>query len=194
MFSQLGSLFQTQIRQAEPNDARQQIPHEERDNHRKNKDDTNKEDEPTQKWTDDTVVSIPALHSFLINFIKTLPDTEDSAFLQRHDKSNQISTRPKEEVRPSNTHNAKAVRAYQTMASHCTVDIKEEEEDNNIEPPSNNDPTVDKLQSKELRDLHQLIIDLEYLQSKNIENLNILKAESFIEGMKNAVRLIKSKI
>jgi len=193
MFSQLAPLFKTHIRKTESNDTRQHIPHEEQNNYRVKNEEEDKGNTPEEKWTDDTVVSINALKSFLINFLKTLPDSDDSAFLKSHDTGSQGVSRPKEKVRPTNTHNAKAVRAYQTMASH-SVPNTAPEKPKEKETPKNNAPTADKLQSKELRDIHNLIIDLEYLESKNIRELNILKANTFVEGMKNAVALIKSKI
>ena len=190
MFSQLGPLFKTHItRRTESNDTRQHIPHEERDIVDNNKNDDDKTNQPEEKWTDDTVVSVIALKSFLINFLKTLPDSEDSSFLKNHDTEQTQVARPKEKIRPTNTHNAKAVRAYQTMASHSTPETPEE-----VQKPRDNNPTADKVESKELRDIHNLIIDLEYLEGRNIRELNILKAETFVDGMKKAVQLAKSKL
>ena len=116
-----------------------------------------------------------------------MPDSENDSFLKNHELQEDVSSRPKEQNRPTNTHNAKAVRAYQTMAAHTAPEKPKENE-------TTKNTTTDQLQSKELRDIHNLILDLEYLETKNIQNLNILKAESFIEGMKQAVKLTKSKI
>ena len=67
-----------------------------------------------------------------------------------------------------------------------------------VEPPKepdvkDNNPTADKLASKELRDIHALITDLENLEKRGVTTLHILKAESFVESLKQAVILKKSK-
>ena len=122
MFSNLGPLFKTQFRQAESNDTRQSIPHQERDNHRRNNAEDEQTASPEEAWTDDTTVSIFALRSFLIDFLKTIPGGEDSNLIAQVQEKTTPPTRPKEKIRPTNTHNAKAVRAYQTMASHSVED------------------------------------------------------------------------
>ena len=191
MFSNLGPLFKTQFRQAESNDTRQSIPHQERDQNRRN----NAEDEQAvsseEAWTDDTTVSIFALRSFLIDFLKTIPGGEDSNLIAQVQEKTTTPTRPKEKIRPTNTHNAKAVRAYQTMASHSVEDkTQATPEDIDKKRP---EPSADQLESQELRDIHNLILDLEFLEKKGLAHLNILKASSFVEGMKQAVLLAKSK-
>ena len=81
MFSNLGPLFKTQFRQAESNDTRQSIPHQERDNHRRNNAEDEQTASPEEAWTDDTTVSIFALRSFLIDFLKTIPGGADSSLI-----------------------------------------------------------------------------------------------------------------
>ena len=192
MFSSLGPLFKTQFRQAESNDTRQSIPHQERDNHRRNNAEDEQTASPEEAWTDDTTVSIFALRSFLIDFLKTIPGGEDSSLIAQVQEKTTPPTRPKEKIRPTNTHNAKAVRAYQTMASHSVEDkTQATPEDIDKKRP---EPSADQLESQELRDIHNLILDLEFLEKKGLAHLNILKASSFVEGMKQAVLLAKSKI
>jgi len=193
MFSNLGPLFKTQFRQAEPNDARQSIPHQERDQNRRNNTEDEQAASSEEAWTDDTTVSIFALRSFLIDFLKTIPGGEDSNLIAQVQEKTTTPTRPKEKTRPTNTHNAKAVRAYQTMASHSAEDKTpiNAQDDNSDKRP---EPSADQLESQELRDIHNLILDLEFLEKRGLAHLNILKASSFVEGMKQAVLLAKSKI
>ena len=194
MFSQLGPLFKVHIRRTEANDTRQNIPHEERKDFIDNNKQNSQQKEPIEKWTDDTTVSVIALKSFLINFLKNLPEAQNSGFLKNYEDEATIApTRPPQKMKPSNTHNAKAVRAYQTMATHST-DRANESKPKDTQSPHEKSTTTNSIESDELRDIHQLITDLDFLQSQNITQLNILKAPSFIEGMKQAVALAKSKI
>lgn len=182
MFSQLGPLFKTTFRHAESNDTRQNIPHEERVQERRQQEEESQQQKP-EKWEDDTAVSVDALQTFLVNFLKTMPGADDGTLSQAQTpEADPLQSRPKERVRPTNTHNAKAVRAYQTMAQRA-----KEEAPPPPPPETNNDPTADKVQSKELRDIHALIENLETLKQRNIQTLHIKPAESFVESLKAAV-------
>lgn len=189
MFSQLGPLFKSQFRKTESNDTRQNIPHKEQDIVHNNRDNKEQKSTSDEAWTDDTSVSVNALRAFLIDFLKTLPGGNDNQFLNQIEPAENPNSRPKEKARPTNTRNAKAVRAYQTMAAHAAQ----------LEPPinhhenSSNEPTADKLQSKEIRDIYSLIQDLDILAARGITNLNFLLADSFVESLKQAVELEKSK-
>jgi len=182
MFSQLGPLFKTTFRQAEANDTRQNIPHNERDKGRKKREEDQNKEEKEEPWNDNTIVTVIALRAFLIDFMKTIPEAQDMAIVKQSNKPKPASQRPHERQRPTNTHNAKAVRAYQTMAEHATPD-----KPTNEETKAKNDPTADKLESAELREIYTLIQNLEILEMRGVQELNIRKASSFIEGMKNAV-------
>lgn len=137
------------------------------------------------------MVSLEALRSFLINFMKTLPGGEGLAQEETRKQEERLSRhRPKEPSRPTNTHNARAVRAYQSMASHA------EEKGDSTEESDISTRQVQHaglLESKELRDIYGLIDDLELLRRRGIEQVHIKKADSFIEALKNAVTLLKSK-
>lgn len=180
MLSQLGPLFKTKFREAESNDTRQHIPHDERDKGRRKREEENAKEETSDLWEDNTSVSVVALRAFLIDFIKTIPEAQDISLVPDEPKSQK--QRPPERQRPTNTHNAKAVRAYQTMAEHASTPIKQEET-----TKRNNDPTADKIKSQELRDIYDLIQDLKILENRGLQNLNIEKADSFVLSLKNAV-------
>jgi len=191
MFSNLGPLFKTTFRQAESNDTRLHIPHEERDDPNGNKKEPEKDKEGTV-WEDDTIVSIEALRTFLINFLKTLPGGEDLAqFETKRQEEDLVRKRPPQSARPTNTRNAKAVRAYQSMAQHS--DGVSDREENAPEKQSQ-EPDAALLKSRELRDIHGLIDDLESLKRSGVEQVHIKKADTFLEAMQNAVKLLKSRI
>lgn len=186
MFSQLGPLFKTTFRQAESNDTRQAIPHDERDKGRKKNEDEHKKEKSPELWEDDTSVSVNALRIFLIDFLKTMPGaTDQSAVSKPPPPAQALNATPS----PTEGKNAQAIRAYQSMANQSP----------DIPPPveasaqtGRVEPTADLLQSKEIRDIHALISDLDSLSRDGVQTLHILKAESFIESLKNAVALIKS--
>lgn len=188
MFSELGPLFKTQFRQTEQNDTRQYIPHEERDNNRKKHEEEAQKPPPDEAWVDDASVSVVALRAFLIDFVKTIPGGKDYALINIS-KPNETISRPKEHKRPTSTHNARAVRAYQTMAAHAQEPTKPQANFSD----RNNDPTADKLESQELRDVHHLIIDLEAIEQRGVTTLHIQKANSFVESLKQAIALEKLK-
>lgn len=189
MFSNLGPLFKTTFRLAETSDARLAIPHEERDQRRKEEEEEQQQ-APEDPWQDNTSVTVTALRTFLINFLKTLPGGEDIAQMAESNQTETYQTpssaRPKETARPTNTRNAKAVRAYQSMAEKSvtvTPDSSSKEE-----TKKRVEPTADLLQSQELRDIYALIQDLDILIQNNVRELEIKKADSFLEALKNAVR------
>lgn len=196
MFSNLGPLFKTTFRKAEANDARLNIPHEERDKGRKKREEEEQKPAPTQAWVDDTSVSISALRIFLIDFLKTIPraphkasapEQQDPHASAERTPPESLSSRPPERSRPTNTQNAKAVRAYQAMAHQASADKPPP-------PPENRDKTgAEMIESKELRDIYALIDDLDTLIQRGVQDLRILKADSFVESLKNAVALKKSQ-
>lgn len=112
-----------------------------------------------------------------------MPGAEDLHFSSMKNKTQGDKTRPQEKTRPTNTYSAKAVRAYQTMATHAQHNPPADEP----EAPKDNAPTANKLASKEIRDIHQLIIDLEILEKRGVATLHILKASSFVESLKQAI-------
>lgn len=191
MFSNLGPLFKTTFRQAESNDTRQNIPHDERDKGQKKREEEEETNNPNALWEDTTGVSVSALQAFLINFLKTIPEAQDIHLNQTTDQDQILPARPPEPKRPTNTKNARAVRAYQSMAERgqgsATQHVKPKHKDR-IEP------TADLVASQELRDIYALIDDLDVLAAKGIQNLTIEPAVSFVESLRNAVKIEKSKI
>lgn len=190
MFSQLGPLFKTHFRRTESNDTRQHIPHEEHGAAQgRDQDEGDKKESP--KWEDEASVSTIALRAFLIDFLKTLPGAEELEF-ETTNVTQPNAARPHEPKRPTNTNNAKAVRAYQTMAKHATPDKVEEKAPSEKSGARNKVP--DNIESKEYRDIYVLIQDLETLSEKGVQQLFIYKSETFVESLKTAVALEKQRL
>ena len=193
MFSQLGPLFRTTFRQAEPSDTHLHIPHDERNKNKKKEEDSRNSSQSSDLWEDNTNVTVDALRQFLINFLKTLPGYADSENLNFENNQERPSQRPHEKTRPTNTRNAKAVRAYQAMAEQNSNEAMAPV-NQPVSTKNNPAPTADLLESQELRDIHNLIDDLDVLKNANIQSLEIRPAETFLDSLKNAVKLKKSKI
>lgn len=197
MFSQLGPLFKTTFRQAESNDTRQKIPHEERDPPQRDKDDKEEKIDDDVLWQDSTTVSIAALRNFLINFLNTMPEAQiiDQSMDPNFETSDidevhvpQVN-RPKERERPTNTHNAKAVRAYQAIANK-TQEGRANTPQTQSGPTYRKPPSADQIENKELRDIYQLIDNLEILSNKGVQDITIQKNGSFVESLQSSVKAL----
>lgn len=192
MFSQLGPLFKTTLRQAEQADTRLQIRREDKENQGK-KDDLDEEPVDTSAlWEDSTEVSVEALRTFLIEFLKTKGhDTPET--VPDPDNNVSIMSGLEPEYRPPVTNRAaRAVKAYSSMQTQ------------NYGPPPTPPPVeteepeevdlVSLLKADELRTMHVLIAELDLLARKGVQTLIIEKADSFLESLVLAVRLEKQKV
>jgi hypothetical protein len=192
MFSELGPLFRTTFRQAESNDTRQGIPHDERDRGRKKREEDERQAARDEAWVDDTSVSITALRSFLLDFLKTLPEAQDYVHGSGASDKPAVYERPREPRRPTSTRNARAVRAYQTMARRG--------QEAHVTPPppppasKGEPPGAGELASSELRTIYTLIEQIDALQAQGVSDLHIKPAESFLQSLSNAVAVEQSKI
>ncbi len=185
MFSNLGPLFKAEFRQAEHTDTRQAIRREEKE-HRRKDDESNRQDQDDTFWEDSTAVSVDALRTFLINFLKGTTLTDK--IRQKTEGSENIDIRTPEQRLPANTHTARALGAYQSMAEKL----------GQSEPsPPAEDPALiseaDLVQSDEVRLMHRLITDLETLSNQGVETLTIERADSFLQSLENAVNLVKGR-
>jgi hypothetical protein len=188
MLSRLDNIIKNTLRHAETTDTRQDIKrHEARSINDKN---NKKRKKKTQDelWEDETIVSIPALLTFLKSLIKmqtqstaagpdnSIDNSSNSSSLQQADKN-----------KPS----AKAAQAYQNTArsSHKSSEPISHHEHLNSEQ------NVDLvLSTEEQRHIHLLIEDLNALYNQGHENLRIIKDGSFLDSIVSSVALFKSKI
>lgn len=180
MFSQMGPLFKTALRQAERTDARLEIRRDEKDNPAKKHDRQEDEADTNAFWEDTTAVSVEALRAFLIGFLK-----EQGEKLNESERLN-IITPPEPQAPPHslNPAAARAAQAYSTTASHAAPPPPEP-------PQTNNDDSdqslAELLKADELRTIHVLIYELDTLSRKGVQMLTLEKADTFLESLVQAV-------
>lgn len=184
MLSQLGSVFKTTFRQAESTDARLEIRREEKENPGKKKEREKDGTDDAVLWEDSMAVSTTALHSFLVEFLKShgapLPQEEpvvlSEAAIDRHEHRAPVSSVA-----------ARAVKAYTAMSpTHSSAPIAQTP----IDPATVN--PADLLDAEEIRAIHTLITDVDALAKAGIQTLNITMVGTFLESLIEAVRLTKT--
>ncbi len=193
MFSQLGALFKTTLRQAEQADARLQIRREEKENPGKKQDFEEEPVDTSALWEDSTQVSVEALRTFLVEFLKGRGESPPEEITTPVDENTSIMSGLTPEYRPPVTNRAaRAVKAYSSMQVQ-----------NYGLPPAPPPPVpeettedvdlVSLLKADELRTIHVLIAELDLLARRGIQTLTIEKADTFLESLVLAVRLEKQK-
>lgn len=190
MFSQLGPLFKATFRQAESTDTRQAIRREENKGNRRRDEDEDAAD-TSALWEDSTGVSIEALQAFLIAFLngETGPHPETATGHEAQTSLPEAPAEPQPAPPPVNLAASHATHAYQSMAEKL-------EPHPHIPPvhPRPQTADVDLVHGSEIRLIHQLIDDLEILMQNGVTELNIERADSFLDSLKAAVILEKSKL
>jgi len=188
VLSQLGPLFKTHLRQAEHADTRLEIRRDEKHDQGKKQEYEAQDEDTGALWEDSTAVSVEALRTFLIEFLKSRGDEVPEAGIPLADGS--IGSGMSPEYRPPiSTRAAQAVKAYSSMQAQMTPPTMPPE-------PSKSAPAVDLvdlLHADEIRTMHVLITELDALWRKGIQTLIINKAETFLEALVLAVRLEKEK-
>lgn len=187
MFSQLGPLFRTTFRQAEPADARLEIRREEKEDGRKKQEETAEDDNTSSLWEDSTSVSIESLRTFLFQFLKghgaEVP-AEASAAID--------VTAPAliEERSPVSTTAARAAKAYGSMAAH----VQPRPSFSGSPPPTETTPIdlASLLEADEIRAIHALIAELDALSKTGLQSLSFQMNGTFLQSLAEAVRLAKA--
>lgn len=191
MFSQLGPLFKTMFRSAEAADARLEIRREEKESGRKNEGKEEEVFEGNVLWEDTTEVSVAALRTFLIDFLRhqSAPNNAGAEQAVLPNIISDINTAP-EEPAPISTMAARAAKAYGAMAAQNapapTPPVI-------TAAPTNTDANLaDLLQSDEVRQIHKLITELDEISKNGIESLSIqLNGGTFLDGIQAAIQLAR---
>lgn len=191
MFSQLGSIFKTHLRQAEKSDTRLEIRRDEKQDQGKKQEFETADEDTSALWEDSTTVSVEALKSFLVEFLKSRGDEVPEAQAPVAGDADYSSLTP--EYRPPvNTRTARAVKAYSSMAAQTSPSVLPPE------PPETNASEqvdlVSLLAADEVRTMHLLISELDALTRRGVTTLTIEKADTFLEALVLAVRAEKQKI
>lgn len=185
MFSQLGPLFKTAFRKTEHADARLEIRREEKDTPKKKDEETEESLSDDDLWQDSTTVSLQALRTFLLDFLKNNGEATPEEEIMAREQVENFTPAP--HASPTNTAAMRAHKAYANMASYGQTPIA---------PPENPaEKTVnlsDLLAVDEVRTMHVLIAELDILHKRGVETLVIEKADSFLQALVLAVEKIKS--
>lgn len=187
MFSQLGPLFRTHLRQAEHADTRLEIRRDEKHDQGKKQEYEPEGEDNSALWEDSTSVSVEALRAFLIGFLKSRGDAVPEATVPQNDG---LQVTSPEYRPPVSTRAAQAVKAYSSMAAQMTPPAMPPEPQK-VEQEQPLD-LVDLLHADEIRTMHVLITELDALSRKGVQTLMINKAETFLEALVQAVRLEKT--
>lgn len=184
MFSQLGPLFKTAFRQAESTDARLEIRREEKQDQGKKREHKEESAAEGDLWEDSTTVSVEALKTFLIEFLKSKgQETEE----ERRSVEKAPSAYTPAPLQATTTMAARAMKAY---GSHTLTPAPPP-----TEPRQTTDETVnlaDLLAADELRAMHALIRELESLSRQGLQTLTIEKQDTFLGALVTAVEQAKS--
>lgn len=189
MFSQLGPLFKTTFRQAESSDARMGIRQEEHKGRKNQSEDDDAGHSSSELWDDSIAVSISALKSFLVEFLKTKGVAGTEFFHTEEDASPYAGLTP-EKKSPVSPVAARAVKAYGAMAQYAPDPQPAQQPVTRIE--ASQEYTADSMASEDVRTIYMLIKDLEGLQAAGIEMLQLEKAETFLKSLVDAVGSARS--
>jgi hypothetical protein len=191
VLSQLGALFKTTLRQTEQADTRLQIRREDKEDQGKKQDFEESQEDTSALWEDSTEVSVGALRTFLIEFLKSRGDEVPEEGIITTENISLMNGLEPEHREPITNRAAQAVKAYSSMQTQ-----------NYGPPPTPATPPTDVreevdlaslLKADELRTMHVLISELDRLAAKGVQTLTIEKADTFLEALVTAVRLEKEK-
>lgn len=187
MFSQLGPLFKTTLRQAESADARLEIRRDEKQEHGRKNDYEDSQDDTSALWEDSATVSVEALRTFLIEFLKTRG--LETSTVNDASAENTMPQLTPEYRPPANSTAARAVKAYAASSTSTPSYVPQP-------PAEEKAETVDLaslLRGDELRTIHVLIAELDQLARRGVTLLTIEKADSFLESLVAAVTAEKAR-
>lgn len=186
MFSQLGPLFKTAFRKAEQSDARLEIRREEKEHQKKKEEEKEEVLSDDDLWNDTTIVSLQALRTFLIDFLKSKGDqlTEEEINTPSVFSSLTPTAPP-----PADALNARAHKAYAAMSAYAAPVSGPSTTPEN-KPETKN--LSDLLAVDELRTMHILIRELDGLAAKGVQTLTIEKDETFLKALVQAVDKLRS--
>lgn len=180
MFSHIGNIFAPGPRQAEHSDTRQDIRRHDPDQERRRQKRKKAEDELFQD--DHTAsVSVTALRAFLENFLKSLKTSETAQPVDQTD-----ITPPPQQGRQPSGQNAYAASAYQHVAEARAP------KSSMLEGVDDTTAPAIQLDASEVRTIHTLLEDLKILQERKIEHIRIVRHESFLQSLVEAVHAIKN--
>jgi hypothetical protein len=192
VFSQLAPLFKTTLRQAEQADTRLHIRQEDKEDQGKKQEFEDKADDTSALWEDRTEVSVGALRTFLVEFLKSRGDVVPETPAEKVENVSIISGLTPESRPPASNRAARAVKAYTSMQTqnYGSTPLPEKTEEASAQEVD----LVSLLAADELRTIHVLIAELDMLARRGVQTLMIEKADTFLQALVEAVRLAKTNI
>lgn len=185
MDSKLDPIFKTRFLQTEPLDTRQAIRRHDDPAYSGGRHHKSWKEEEQDLWEDQTTVSVQSLKQFLAQLIA--PATNAGGDDQQPAPAPGARERlDNGDTTPETRKAAQAARAYErtyraTHKNEAAASL-----------PAQALPAI-TLSPEEIRIIHKLIDDLEALSGRKVETLIILKSESFLQSLVEAVRRHKQR-
>lgn len=168
-------------RQTEHGDARMELQRREFDDDRRGK----KRKSPAEfdDLQDDMFVSVQALALFLENFLKSVTEKPKKSFDAASDPAIKTEDQ-KAPAAPQNTAmpNARAAKAYQQTAQQSSGNLLDTA-DHGAETHIG-----ETLDTEDIRLIHSILSDLKTLENQGVENLHIIRGESFLQSILSATK------
>lgn len=181
MDSRLYPLFRSQFRPAEPVDTRQAIRRQEDPGGRGKQRDRQEDESDDSLWEDQTAVSIQSLRYFLTRLVTA--DSDAPAAAENIELSESAAGNADTgKATPQAQRAAQAAGAYKRAYRATHRDAAE-----TMNAAAGPGPEV-TLTAAETRTIHKLIEDLGNLADGGTETLTILKSDSFLQSLIEAVR------
>lgn len=192
MYANIGHLFTSAPYRAEQTDTRQAIHRHDPEFERRRGKGKNGSKESEFDIEDHADVSIGALKAFLENFVKTMGGSQEQVTPNERaaasEKNPEIEQAPQQKSPPrkpqSSPQAARAASIYQRTAQKTSGSANYAN--------SKQTATAMGLKATDIRTIHQLIVGLDELSKRNVQNLRIERSDSFLNSLLNAVQKASS--
>ena len=184
MVTNLGNIQTHTPRHAESADARLDIRRQEPDQEQRKKNEREAESDAGFDSYDNTVISLESLRVFLLNFLQSLLDIArknstpnfSATTADLNDPVGNEQSPERQQIAPQAAH---AINAYQSAARAAPSP--------RITQPDNIKPD-ETLENEEIREIHDLLKDIDQLLAKNITSIMIEQNETFVKSLSAAVK------
>lgn len=175
------------FRRTERADTRQNIRREESTSQRKIREDDKKKKSPADSVIDETEVSINSLVSFLNDMLReNTQSAQEQSFSSMAENMTEPDTQNTKRPQAENkTAPSQAASAYQSTATK--IEAPAYSKDNVVKPEDSVHAVT--LDSKDRKTLEKFVADLRELSKNGIGALNISRAGTFFESLREAIDL-----
>lgn len=181
MVSRIDPFLKQFVRHAEGTDTRQDIRKDESKIHGAHKDGAGSGEYSPMLWEDTTAVSVSALKMFLQNILAASEGHDETPV-----EAPVIS--PETQAAPMDVSRQKAMNAYQTTARATgTVSTPAAAPP----PPRQEGEITADLRPEDIALIRQFIADLTMLEEKGVQQVEIERSQTFLEGVREAIATAK---